>query len=153
MSETLLPIYASLQAADKTGEAVDEALPESTPTTVRGAIEGGASGAVGGATFGAAAAGQKLAGRAITTGVARLAAPAGYVAVASEEATLGAAGALTGVQTTSYAVLAASEEAALAVEGAVVAEKIGLALQPWRVRKWAGSLPQSWGHLLYLELP
>ena len=120
MSETILPLYAALEAGDKTGEAVDQALPESTPATVRGTLEGAASGAAGGAAFGVAAGAQKLAGRAITTGVARLAAPAGYIAVASEEATLGA-GALTSVETGGYFALATSEEGAILAEGAVVA--------------------------------
>ena len=52
MSETLLPLYAALEASDKTGQVVDKALPESTPATARGAIEGGVSGAAGGAAFG-----------------------------------------------------------------------------------------------------
>ena len=33
VTESLLPIYAGMQAGDKTAKAVDEALPESTPAT------------------------------------------------------------------------------------------------------------------------
>ena len=83
VTESILPVYAGMQAGDKTAKAVDEALPESTPATVRGAVSGGLSGAAGGAAFGAAATGQRLAGQAIAQGAARLAAPAGYTAVAT----------------------------------------------------------------------
>ena len=54
-----------------------------------------------------------------------MAAPAGYAAVATEEASL-SAGALAGVETGGYFALATSEEAALVAEGVVTAEEIGL---------------------------
>ena len=122
MSETILPLYAALEASDKAGQAVDEALPTDTPAAVRGAVEGGASGAAGGAAFGAAAAGQRLAGRAIATGVARLAVPAGYAALATEEVGLGAA-AVAGAEAGG---LLASELGPLAIVGAAVGAGIGL---------------------------
>ena len=173
MSETLLPF--ALEAGDKTGQAVDQALPESTPATARGAIEGATSGAAGGATFGVAAGAQKLAGRSIAQGAARLVAPAGgyallatteeaslgtgaltgmqtasYAALAtSEEAALVAegAGALTGVQTAGYAALAASEEAAIIAEGAVVAEEIGLGAAALAGAEMGGLLTAELGPL------
>ena len=148
MSETLLPLYAALEAGDKTGEAVDQALPESTPATARGAIEGGVSGAAGGAAFGVAAAGQKVAGRAIAQGAARLAAPAGGYALlaTTEEATIGT-GVLTGVQTTGYAALAASEEAAILAESAVVTEEIGLGAAALAGAEMGGLLTSELGPL------
>ena len=141
MSETLLPLYAALEAGDKTGEAVDQALPESTPATARGAIEGGVSGAAGGAAFGVAAAGQKVAGRAIAQGAARLAAPAGGYALlaTTEEATI--------VQTTGYAALAASEEAAILAESAVVTEEIGLGAAALAGAEMGGLLTSELGPL------
>jgi hypothetical protein len=148
MSESLLPLYAALEAGDKTGEAVDQALPESTPATARGAIEGGVSGAAGGAAFGVAAAGQKVAGRAIAQGAARLAAPAGGYALlaTTEEATIGT-GVLTGVQTTGYAALAASEEAAILAESAVVTEEIGLGAAALAGAEMGGLLTSELGPL------
>ena len=122
MSETILPLYAALEASDKAGQAVDEALPTDTPAAVRGAVEGGASGAAGGAAFGVAAGAQRLAGRAIATGVARLALPVGYAALATEEATLGAA-ALAGAEVGG---LLTSELGPLAIMGAAVGAGVGL---------------------------
>ena len=102
MSETLLPIYASFQAADKAGQVVDRTLPADINPVAKGAIEGGVSGAAGGAAFGVAQVGQRVAGRAIAQGVAQMAQPAFYGAVAT------------------------SEEMAMVAEGAVVAEEVGL---------------------------
>ena len=123
MADTLLPIYAGMQASDKSAKAVDQSLPEKTPATVRGAVTGGVAGAAGGAAFGVAAAGQRIAGQAIAQGVARLAAPAGYTAVATSE-TLPAAAALA--TRGAYAAVATSEEAALVAEGVATAEELGL---------------------------
>jgi hypothetical protein len=122
MSETLLPLYAALQASDKTGQAVDQGLPESTPAAVRGVIEGATSGAAGGLAFGAAQAGQRLAGQALAQGVASLAVPAGYAALATEEATLGTA-ALAGAE---MGGLLTSELGPLALVGAAVGAGVSL---------------------------
>ena len=124
VTESLLPVYAGMQAGDKTTKAVDEALPESTPATVRGAVTGGVSGAAGGLGFGVAAAGQRLAGQAIAQGAARLAAPATYTAVATSEMPVAAASVAT--RAGGYFAVATSEEAALVGEGLVTAEEIGL---------------------------
>ena len=123
VTESILPVYAGMQAGDKTAKVVDEALPESTPATVRGAVSGGLSGAAGGAAFGAAATGQRLAGRAIAQGAARLAAPAGYTAVATSEMPVATA---VATRAGGYFAVATSEEAALVGEGLVTAEEIGL---------------------------
>ena len=124
MADTLLPIYAGMQASDKSAKAVDQSLPEKTPATVRGAVTGGVAGAAGGAAFGVAAAGQRIAGQAIAQGVARLAAPAGYTAVATSES-LPAAAALA-TRAGGYFAVATSEEAALVAEGVATAEELGL---------------------------
>ena len=68
------------------------------------------------------AAGQRLTGRAVATGVARLAVPAGYAAVATEEVTLGAA-ALAGAETGG---LLTSELGPMALMGAAVGAGVGL---------------------------
>jgi len=123
ITESLLPVYAGMQAGDKSAKAVDERLPESTPATVKGVIEGGVSGSAGGAAFGAAAATQRIASRAIAQGAARLAAPAGYTAVTSEPIATTAA---VATRAGGYALVAGSEEAALVAEGAMAAEELGL---------------------------
>lgn len=124
VTESLLPVYAGMQAGDKSAKLTDEALPEKTPATVRGVIEGGVSGAAGGAAFGAAAATQRIAGQAIAQGAARLAAPAGYTAVATSESLPAAAAVAT--RAGGYFAVATSEEAALVAEGVATAEELGL---------------------------
>jgi len=124
MTDTLLPIYAGMQASDKSAQAVDQSLPEKTPATVRGAVTGGVSGAGGALAVGAAAATQRIAGQAIAQGVARLAAPAGYTAVATSE--MPAVATAVATRAGGYALVAGSEEAALVAEGAMAAEELGL---------------------------
>ena len=123
MADTLLPIYAGMQAGDISAKAVDKSLPESTSTKARRAIEGATAGAAGGAGFVATATGQKLAGQAIRQGAARV---AGYVPVATSELpTVATAAAATATRSGGYALLATSEETALAAEGLATVETAG----------------------------
>ena len=126
IADTLLPIYAGMQAGDISAKAVDKSLPESTSTKARRAIEGATAGAAGGAGFVATATGQKLAGQAIRQGAARV---AGYVPVATSELpTVATAAAATATRSGGYALLATSEEAALAAEGLATVETAAGAL-------------------------
>ena len=125
MAETLLPIYASFQAADKAGQAVDQALPTDMNPVAKGAIEGGASGAVGGVSYGVAAGAQRLAGQAIAEGVAQMTAPIGYAAVATEGAAVaeGFGAAIVGAET---GALLTSELGPIAIVGAALGAGVGL---------------------------
>ena len=122
MADTLLPIYAGMQAGDITARTVDRTLPGSTSTKARRAIEGATAGAAGGAGFVATTTGQKLAGQAIGQGAARV---AGYVPVATSELPTVATAAATATRSGGYALLATSEEAAIATEGLAAVETAG----------------------------
>jgi hypothetical protein len=92
MAATALPLYASFQAADKTGQLADAIIPDDLQGIPREVIKGGASGAAGGAAFTGAAAAQSAAVTAISSATT----PAAAVGVAEgvELAALGGAGAV-----------------------------------------------------------
>jgi hypothetical protein len=112
MASTMLPLYASYQAADKTGQLADAIIPDDLHGIPREVIKGGASGAAGGAAFTGAAAAQSAAttalGGAATTGVAAAEgvemAALGGAAVAEEVGVAAAAGAgaLAGAEAGSF---------------------------------------------------
>ena len=70
MSETLLPMYASFQAADKVAQAVHTALPNDLGDLPSSVIEGAASGGAGGAAFAATATAQAAAVQAASSAYA-----------------------------------------------------------------------------------
>ena len=74
MASTVLPLYASIQAADKTGQLTEAVLPDDLRGMPREVIKGATSGAVGGGTFAATAAAQSAAATALTTTTATTAA-------------------------------------------------------------------------------
>ncbi len=124
MASTLLPLYASYEAANLAGSAVNSALPDTLTPVDRGTITGATSGAVGGLTLGTATIGQNLAGQAISQGyTAALTAPAGYTALATTEgvemSALGAA-----VAEESLAAAAITEGVELTTLGAAAATAV-----------------------------
>ena len=120
MASTLLPIYASMEASDKVGSAVESALPDTMNPIERGTITGASSGAVGGLTLGTATIGQNLAGQAIAQGYTALTAPAGYTALATSEGVeMGAIGAAVAEE--SLAAAAITEGVELTTLGAAAA--------------------------------
>ena len=74
MASTVLPLYASIQAADKTGQLTEAVLPDDLRGMPREVIKGATSGAVGGGTFAATAAAQSAAATALTATTATTAA-------------------------------------------------------------------------------
>lgn len=119
MSATLLPLYASYEAANLAGSITDDALPDTLNPVERGTITGASSGAVGGLALGGATVGQSLTGQAIAQGYTTLTTPVGYTALATTEGVeMGAIGA---VAEESLAAVAATEGVELATLGAAAA--------------------------------
>ena len=108
MSETLLPMYASFQAADKAGKAVHTVLPSDLDGLPSSVIEGATSGGAGGLAFGATAMAQQAAVQAAT----------GYFSTAGT-----AAAATEGIE-----LAAVGGEALLATEGVLEAAAAGAAV-------------------------
>ena len=74
IASTALPLYASFQAADKTGQLAEAIIPDDLHGLPREVIKGAASGGVGGATFTGVSAAQSAAASALTTTTATAAA-------------------------------------------------------------------------------
>ncbi len=136
MASTLLPLYASFEAADKVGQGVDAVLPDDLHDIPREMIKGGASGAAGGAAFTTATAAQSAATTALTSATTATAAAAEGVelaafgtgaAVAAEEVGVAAAagaGALAGAEAGSFL---APETLGLSVlAGSAIGATVGL---------------------------
>ena len=138
-AEVALPLYASMEAADKTGVLADKILPDDLQGVPREVIKGGASGAAGGATFGAAAAAQEAvvstATSALTTGAATTEAGVELTTLGEVAATVAAETAVeeVGIEAAIAAGAAAggmatSELGPLAIGGAVIGALAGLAI-------------------------
>ena len=94
IASTALPLYASFQAADKTGKLADAIIPDDLQGLPREVLKGGASGAAAGATFTGVGAAQSAAVSSLTATTATAAAGgsglemAAVGAVAAEESGL-----------------------------------------------------------------
>ena len=66
IASTALPLYASFQAADKTGKLADAIIPDDLQGLPREVLKGGASGAAAGATFTGVGAAQSAAASSLT---------------------------------------------------------------------------------------
>ena len=92
-ADLVLPLFTSLEAADKTAQAMDAALPDDMPYADRSVLIGTAAGGAGGGTFAATAAGVTVAKtaakqavqRVITSSATASAEAQGYEMVALEE--------------------------------------------------------------------
>ena len=109
MASTMLPLYASFQAADKTGQLTDAIIPDDLQGIPREVIKGASSGAAGGLAFTGAAAAQSAATTALTSATS-----AGTVAAAE------------GVELGTFAAVEAGLVEAAEITGAAAAAEGGL---------------------------
>lgn len=67
IASTILPMYVSMEAADKTSKIVDAIIPDDMHDLPREVLKGGASGAAAGTAFGVTSAAQSAAATALTS--------------------------------------------------------------------------------------
>ena len=124
-AELALPLFTSLEAADKTAQAMDDVLPDDMPYADRQVLIGAAAGGAGGGTFAATAAGVAVAKtaakqavqRVITSSATASAESQGYEMVALEET-------VAAETTTAEAVLVATEAEAGTEMTALLTEEV-----------------------------
>jgi len=120
IGETILPIYASMEAGEGVNNLLDTSLPTNMDPVLREAIKGTGSGGVGGATFGATQVAQRVVEQAVSQGATQLttSTTAGEAGIE-----MGAIGASTAAETTAAA-LGVTEGVEMVAAGAAAATTV-----------------------------